>query len=34
MGLMAQFVDHLAVMYAGRLVELGGIVMPPLNWCG
>ena len=25
MGLMAQFVDHLAVMYAGRLVELGGI---------
>jgi peptide/nickel transport system ATP-binding protein len=25
MGLMAQFVDHLAVMYAGRLVEFGGI---------
>ena len=25
MGLMAQFVDRLAVMYAGRLVELGGI---------
>ena len=25
MGLMAQFVDRLAVMYAGRLVELGSI---------
>ncbi|HMR30548.1 MAG TPA: ABC transporter ATP-binding protein [Geminicoccaceae bacterium] len=25
MGLMAQFVDRLAVMYAGRLVEIGGI---------
>jgi oligopeptide/dipeptide ABC transporter ATP-binding protein len=25
MGLMAQFVDRLAVMYAGRLVELGAI---------
>ncbi len=25
MGLMVQFVDRLAVMYAGRLVELGGI---------
>ena len=25
MGLMAQFVDRLAVMYAGRLVELGTI---------
>jgi peptide/nickel transport system ATP-binding protein len=25
MGLMAQFVDRLAVMYAGRIVELGGI---------
>ena len=25
MGLMAQFVDRLAVMYAGRLVEMGGI---------
>jgi peptide/nickel transport system ATP-binding protein len=26
MGLMAQFVDQLAVMYAGRLVEFGSIV--------
>ncbi len=25
MGLMAQFVDRLAVMYAGRLAEMGGI---------
>jgi peptide/nickel transport system ATP-binding protein len=25
MGLMAQFVDQLAVMYAGKLMEVGGI---------
>ena len=25
MGLMAQFVDRVAVMYAGRLVEIGTI---------
>ena len=25
MGLMAQFVDHMGVMYAGRLVEMGSV---------